>query len=476
MPALSNRLSRWTLLFFGCALVNFVAAQALMLAGVSWPFQPMFASGTLIVVHLLTLGWLLLLMLGALFQFIPVITSNILPSQRLELVTLGAVEAGLLLMICGFIGLGLGNAAIARCLPVGGALVIVGVLVACYDIGVPLLQAKPMTLPARMVSTGLVFLLVTITLGLLFALTINLPALAAPLGKLLASGVGYHALAGLGGWFTLTAMGVTYKLVPMFTLAPEERGLVGELVDALATAGFALALIFGLLGIWVAAPAVHLVELAGYALVAVAVGIYLWDIVRIYRTRRRKLIELHNKAAVGAFVALGACVLMAVVLLGLQRFTQQVAIFVFLVMFGWLSGLGLTQLYKIVPFLAWLGMFGTRLGRGPVPRVQDLVDENHSYPWFIVYFAGVALAVIAAFAGEREYFFRTGLGLSLLATLGLAVEYWRARHGYYETRKKTATSAAAPFAMQPRAAGALSAVCKPAVSILDKQGVSHEHN
>lgn len=471
----SNRLSRWTLLFFACALLNFLAAQVVILAGVSWPFQPMFAAGTLVAVHLLTIGWLLLLMLGALFQFIPVITSNVLPSQQLELVALAAIEVGLLLMICGFTGMGLGAAAVARCLPVGGALVIAGVLVACYDIGVPLLKARPITLPGRMVLTGLIFLLVTIALGLLFALTINIPALSAPFGNLLASGVGYHALAGLGGWFTLTAMGVTYKLVPMFTLAPEDRGVAGELVHYGAAAGFALALIFGLLHIWFPATVLVYLEFAGYALVAVAVGIYLWDIVRIYRTRKRSVIELHNKAAVGAFVLLGACVVMALVLVGMRRFDEQVAIFVFLVLFGWLSGLGLTQLYKIVPFLAWLGRFGTRLGRGPVPRVQDLVDESHGYPWFIIYFAGVLIALAAA-ATDPDYAFRAGLGLSLIATLGLALEYWRAWHGYYETRKKSAAPVLPPFMTRKPFNASAPVKNSTAAPVLDKQGASHEHN
>ncbi|HKV96836.1 MAG TPA: hypothetical protein VJR90_05015 [Gammaproteobacteria bacterium] len=474
---ISNRLSRWTLVFFACALVNFLAAQGVILSGASWPMQPVSAPGTLVAVHLLTIGWLLLLMLGALFQFIPVITSNVLPSQHLELATLGAIEAGLLLMICGFIGMGLGAAPIVRCLPVGGALVIAGVLLACYDLGVPLLKARPLTLPGRMVLTGLVFLLATITLGLLFALAISVPALSGRLGVLLANGVSLHALAGLGGWFTLTAMGVTYKLVPMFTLAPEERGLAGELVHDLAAVGFALALIFGLLHIWLPSRVLQGVEYAGYLLVAAGIGIYLWDMARIYRTRRRTVLELHNKAAVGAFALLGACVVMALVLAGLGRLASDAAVFVFLAVFGWLSGLGLTQLYKIVPFLAWLGRFGQKLGRGPVPRVQDLVNEGRGYPWFIIYFIGISLAVLAAFSGEF-YVFRAGIGLGVIATLGLMLEYWRAWRGYYAARKPQVAPKLPPFMTGIPAVANPHAAKGPAMisPITDKYGASHDEH
>ena len=58
------------------------------------------------MVHLLTIGWLTLLMFGALFQFVPVITSRKLSSQTLPLVTLIGVEGGLALMVGGFCALG----------------------------------------------------------------------------------------------------------------------------------------------------------------------------------------------------------------------------------------------------------------------------------------------------------------------------------------------------------------------------------
>lgn len=44
---ISNRLSRWTLPAFACALVNFLAAQGLILAGMTWPAQAVSAPGTL---------------------------------------------------------------------------------------------------------------------------------------------------------------------------------------------------------------------------------------------------------------------------------------------------------------------------------------------------------------------------------------------------------------------------------------------
>jgi hypothetical protein len=116
----------------------------------------------------------------------------------------------------------------------------------------------------------------------------------------------------------------------------------------------------------------------------------------------------------------------------------------FVVLFGWLGGLGLTQLYKVVPFLTWLGRFGSRLGRGPVPRVQDLVDERRAAPWFSIYFVAVVAGAIAGFAGV-ELAWRGALAVSSLATLVLAREYWRAWRGVYASRPNAVAPLPAGF-------------------------------
>ena len=425
----SNRLSRWTPLFFVCAVVNFLLAQLVLLSGMAYPQQSWFAPGTLVAVHLLTVGWLLLLVLGALLQFVPVITNQMLPHQSLGLVALICIQAGLIAMICGFIGVGLGTM-LAHCLPVGGGLVIIGVLIAAGDIAVPLFKSRPLPLPGRMVATAMLFLVLTVSLGLLLALALNLPWLARWLSPLLAHGVGYHALAGLGGWFTLAAMGVSYKLFPMFMLAPEERGALGEWVHYTGAAGFAIAVIAGLLRCWYPLPVLRVLELLGYAVVGVAVVLYLVDMARIYRSRKRALIELQNRAALGAFFMLGLAALVALASLLTGSLAAHLPLLVFLILFGWLGGLGLTQLYKIVPFLTWLARFGKQLGRGRVPRVQDLVNESYATPWFVIYFVGVLLA-IPAFSGFSTDFYKVAGTLILLSSLMLALEYWRAWRGHY---------------------------------------------
>lgn len=445
MPAVSDRLSRWTLLIFACALINFLLAQLVIVAGFSWPVMGIADGRTLVAVHLLTIGWLTLLMFGALFQFVPVITGKPLGGQWLSLLVLVLMELGLAGMLVGFAALAYHDAALLIGLPLGGGLVIAGVLLAMINIATPLLRTRPLPLPGRFVLAGFGFLLLTVLLGMSFALAFSVQGFSAALAPLLAGGLGYHILAGLGGWFTLTAMGVSYKLLPMFMLAPEERGWWGESVLQLGVSGFALAVGAGLLHLWWAhAGFLIWVQYLGWLAIAFSVSLYLIDVLRLYRTRRRAQVELHNRAAFGAFASLAVSLIIAVVLVSGHWLAAYAPVLVLLFMFGWLSGLGLTQLYKIVPFLTWITRYGSQLGRGAVPRVQDLVDEPHATPWFVIYFLGVALAVLAAFTAT-QYLCRAGIALSLLATLGLAFEYWRAWRGYYAGHARAAPPMPPPF-------------------------------
>lgn len=450
IPASSDRLSRWTPAIFAVALASFALGQLGIVTGLSWPAVPDAAPATFADMHLFTIGWISLLMFGALFQFVPVITGSKLLSQWLSLATLIFVAVGLAGMVAGFLMLG-GGGAPTWLLPAGGLLVLAGMLVGAVNIGAPLARKHPLPLSARFVIAGLAFLLLTVLLGLSFAFALTIHATSAALAPFVANGLEYHVLAGVGGWFTLVAIGVSYELLPMFMLAPHERGAWGRAVLWTAVSGFAIAVIVGLVSPLLPSTAGVVIEQIGRALVAVAIVLYLADVVRLYRTRRRRQIELHNRAVIGAFVALGIALAVAIAADVTGTLGRAAPTLLVLLILGWFSGLGVTQLYKIVPFLAWLARFGKRLGSGPVPRVQDLVDETASRKLFVAYFLGVAIAAIAAWF-EADLVMRGAVALSLLATVLLAREYWRAWRGHYVGRRPPAAIPVRPPVLTPKGA------------------------
>ncbi|HEX6972079.1 MAG TPA: hypothetical protein VF234_07655 [Limnochordia bacterium] len=425
---IGQNVSRWTISYFTVALGAFIAAQAIMMCGGSYPVVHFSLPSTLVTVHLLTIGWMSLLMIGALHQFVPVITGGGAVGDQGALFSLLTVPAGLSLMLVGFWGLGEGSL-FRWCLQAGGAAVCVGVGVAIAGMGRTLWRARPLPLPARFVAAALAYLGATVAVGLVLAITITTSGLV-PGGfaaRIVQTGLVIHLASGIAGWFTLTAMGVAYKLMAMFTLAPEERGLVGRLTLLLGACGPLVVWLAGLLEI-VTGLRWHALMWIGAAGFGLALLLYLYDMRLLFSQRKRRRLELNASAAAASLGALGVILLLALVT-AVARPDWMPAL-VYLYLFGWLSGLGLSQLYKIVPFLTWLQHYGSRIGRGTVPRVQELVDEARARPWFIAYFVGVAAAAAAALTGVG-LLFQAASSLTLLATLVIGRELWRARTGYY---------------------------------------------
>src|SRR5690606_13075999 len=157
-----------------------------------------------------------------------------------------------------------------------------------------------------------------------------------------------------------------------------------------------------------------------------SLAIYGRDIAYLYRARKRRKIELNSQMAGAALASLGLCIVLAIALLGLGRFTQNIGAFVFFVSFGWLTALGLGKLYKIVAFVTWLEAYGPVLGKTPTPRVQDLVAEPRAVKWFWLYLGGV-YAGVATLLADAPSLFRVAAAVMLIGTRAIALQLVRTR-------------------------------------------------
>lgn len=418
-------LSRWTISYFAVAIAWLIAGELLMVAGFGFPAADIASPDTLVLVHILCIGWLSMAMCGALFQFVPVLVARPLYAGGWTLVALVLLNAGLLSLLAGFLALGGHIPPWLWLLPAGGALLIAGFALVALDLGLTLYAARPMSLPAWFVSAGLVSICATMLLGGSFSMTLYSGAPGSLLSLLLASGVPIHAIAGLGGWLTFTAMGVSYRLLAMFMLAPDIDAasgrvtlLAGSATLAITIVGgvFAIAFAGGLSLVWSLAAASGLLTLACYAR----------DVRRLYQSRKRRALELNTHMAVYSLGGLYSAAVLGMALVLAGSFSRHVGAVVFLVALGWLSGLILANLYKIVPFLTWLETYGPVLGKTPTPRVQDLVAESRASKWFVLFFAS-AWSATASLLVEQQLLFRIEVLVMTVATLCIVQEFIRAR-------------------------------------------------
>jgi hypothetical protein len=415
-------IAKWTMSYFAIALAWLFVALALMVAGIGYPAANLESPDTLVLVHAVCIGWLSIAMCGALFQFVPVLVAKPLLFEKWALPALGLLTAGLILLLAGFFGLS-GRFATRPWVLLSGALLLAGGFgLVVLDLGLTA-WLRPAG-PARFVLVGLASLCATVIFGGIFAFALAGKAGAAA-ESLLAGGVPLHAIAGIGGWLTLTAMGVSYRLLSMFMLAPEVDDRKSGITLVVGALAIIIALIGGLIAITIAAESNAVLATAA-SMGLIGTALYGRDIAAIYRSRERRRLELNMRMATLSFASLAATVLLGVALVASRTFTAHIGAFVFLAVFGWLSGLILAKLYKIVAFLTWLETYGPVMGRAPTPRVQDLVAEQRATKWFVIYYASVGAGTITLLAGQGT-FFRIAAAVMSLGVIGIVREVIRTR-------------------------------------------------
>lgn len=422
---LGASLSRWTMSYFAAALLALLAAETLMASGYGFPFAELRSAETLFLVHLVALGWLSLLMSGALLQFVPVLVARPLYSDTLPLPALLALVAGLIALLGGFLQLDGRLTWAMPLLPVAGPLLGVGFALNLWNLGRTLWPLRGLPLPARFVVIGLLSVGVTVALGIVFTLVLSGTTTNEHLLQLTAAGVPIHIIAGLGGWLTFSAIGVSYRLLAMFMLAPDVEGWSIRAGLSLGTLALALVILGGVIAVCNGLELNTLLAAAA-VLGAAALAVYAVDVARLYRARKRRHVELNSRMAGLSVASLVAAATLVAAALARGSLSHDVGAVVFLVAFGWLSGLGLAKLYKIVAFLTWLECYGPVLGKTLTPRVQDLVAEPRAAKWFWLYFAAVWLGTIALML-DATAVFRAAAAVMLAASAAIIAELVRAR-------------------------------------------------
>ena len=132
------------------------------------------------------------------------------------------------------------------------------------------------------------------------------------------------------------------------------------------------------------------------------------------------------RMATVSFASLAGTALLGIALLSTGALRAHVGAFAFLAVFGWLSGLVLAKLYKIVAFLSWLETYGPVMGRAPTPRVQDLVAEGRATKWFVIYYVAVWGGTLMLLIGEPSAF-RMIVAVMTVGVVGIVGEVIRIR-------------------------------------------------
>ncbi len=379
--------------------------------------------------HLFVLGWICTVVMGSMYQLVPVALETKLYSERLAAVQYVCHVVGFAGMVWMFSTWNMKQ--------VGhfGSLLTVGVGLFVYNLGRTLRRVPRWNVTAAAVLAALIWISLTVLAGLSLAtakcafealdtsdtpsspLLHGLRSVAAFVARFDAiSAMHAHAHLGTVGCFTMLIVGVSYKLIPMFTLCE---------VQSRRRAAWSIVLLnVGLTGSFMTILFRSPWKLGFTLVIAAALAIYGCEVRAILRARKRKVLDWGIKYFLTAVAFLAPLTVLAIVLswprLPLTPLTGQLEnAYGFLGLIGVVTFAIIGMLYKIIPFLVWYGRYSKHIGRARVPALADLYSGRLQAAGYFSYLGGLAITV-AGIVWPNEHLVRCGCGLLLVSAATLA--------------------------------------------------------
>ncbi len=328
------------------------------------------------VVHLYLVGFVMMSIVGALAQLLPVMIEKGHCCVQLYGVALGLMIMAVLLLFVGF-----WTAPIL--LSYGGLLL----LIAFGLIGIDLIFSARARLLHHFSAASMGWMSLLVLIGSIVGFLMSL-ALGGIVDFAITSLIDTHIVLLFGAVMALV-YGVTLVLLPMFALA-----------HGFDTRSSRAALMLLLLGVLLYSFGVALLALA---LLALSILVHLYQISLIVRHRIRKERDIWFRSMVVAYGAL-AFSLLGLFFGWINDHESLVLASATLFAVGFLGFLISGHLYKIIPFLVWFERFSPLVGKQKVPMLHDMVplrtaDAQWSFSSIgtLALVLGIALDVQALF-------------------------------------------------------------------------------
>lgn len=389
--------------FFLTAPVFGALAGVLLIGYGAGALSVPWAYPTVALTHLITLGVLTQVMMGALYQITPVLIGTHVPGGGLSPWVHGGLCVGAAAMVAGLL------LAATPLLVLALACLAPALLIFLSQMVRALLAAPSWNTTVGSMALAVASLACAVTLGL-----VSLGEYAfgwLPLGRWTLTSA--HLYLALGGWIGALITGVGQAVIPMFYLAKPFPNGMARLVlasQALAVAGGVAASFLAPDPVW------HFIPLAFAAL---AVGAFFRVVSSALAGRKRKVVDTTLRFWwLGILSAPLSLLLLAVFLLTQPGPVGPRWLLAFGVVYllGFAGSIMLGMLYKIVPFLIWLHRFSALAGKVNVPYLKDLIPEKPArvQGWL---HGGMLVLLLGAALSGYDLLVRVA-GVSLLLSFG----------------------------------------------------------
>lgn len=389
-----NAPSIWVVVpHFLIGAISFLLASAFLVFNYSHLLEYHINGHLLAVVHLMILGWVSMIIFGALYQLIPVVMQVKLFSEKLAITTLASLVLGLFFLITAFLGY---EFQLTNNFIIGGSLVILAVLMFAFNTLMSALSSKEKSISKLYISASGIYLLLTVSMGLFIPINLSYNLLPLAHTQLLTT----HIVLGLGGWFLMLVIGVAAKLMPMFLIVHRTKEDLLKWGFYLINAG--IIVIFSTTFISGTPQFLNLISF-----VSITAGFVLFLLFNkdVFSHRMRRKLDIGMKLSAIGLIMFAVSILSFVALyfgngvFGLDAGRLEILSGLLLI-YGFFTGLILGQTYKTLPFIIWLFYYQKLVGKQKVPLVAELYSDKlagiHMYSFgvsLILFVVGLLFSV-----------------------------------------------------------------------------------
>lgn len=345
--------------------------------------QHYFNSHLLAITHLLVLGWISMVIFGALYQLIPVIMETRLFSEKLAFSSYFLFVLGTILLVISF-----WNFWLTETIYIAASSIIIAVVFFVINVTVTANTSNKKSIEKRFILTSTIWLLFTVLIGILLA--INLTHTFIPVSHLQLLTI--HAHSGFVGWFILLIIGVSSRLLPMFMVS--HNLTISKLTKAyyLINIGLIAAIISLYFG---TTPGV----IVSSSTVVIGLFFYLSFLLEAYKKRIKKGLDIGMKqSAISFVIMLIPIILIQLITLSSNLFNKvnipSVIVYGSVLLFGFVSSLILGQTYKTLPFIIWLKVYKSKIGKQKIPFPKDLYSETIAKIQLVGFTLGIMLLLL----------------------------------------------------------------------------------
>jgi hypothetical protein len=383
--------------FFKTGVAFYLLSMIALLAfSATFSYQEMVVAGW---IHLFLLGFVMVVIFGAMAQLIPVVLEVGHAIVDLYYVILPLLGIGTMMMVMGFW-------IAPALLSYGGLLVLSSMIIFAIEAFATLKKAEIKTLTVKTIAVSNSYLLLGIITGFFIALGLS-GAIAIDVDTVLKA----HVYAVLGGFVLLTIMGLSMTLIPMFSLAHGFDETSIKRGFNLVSLGVGVVFIGALVG-------VDSIQWIGYIVTITGVGFYIHQIYLIFILTVRKEMDIWAKSMIFGFGSLLLSILLGVISFLPDANEAWLHTSVWFFMLGFIGFLINGHLYKIVPFLVWFERFAPLVGKEKVPMLHEMYPKEQANMMFWYSSIGTVISGFGLLV-ENDIMFKSGASLMMIGGIFL---------------------------------------------------------